>query len=46
MLNYIRLAYMLRTYRTCNSTVEFSKYEINNKFLGDVTLLRVTLGII
>ena len=33
---------MLRTYRTCNSKVWFSKYEFYNKLLGDVTLLRVT----
>ena len=32
---------MLRTYRTCNLMVGFSKYEIYNRLLGDVTLLRV-----
>ena len=46
IVNYIQLASklvcMLRTYRTCNSTVGFSKYELNNKLLGDVTSLRVT----
>ena len=36
---------MLRTYRTCNSTVRFSKYELNNKLLGDVTLLIITPGV-
>ena len=36
---------MLRTYRTCNSMVEFSKYELNNKLLGSVTLLKVTPGV-
>ena len=36
---------MLRTYRTCNSTIRFSKYEFYNKKLGGVTLFRVTLGI-
>ena len=45
MVNYIQLAwklsYMLRTYRTCNSTVRLSKYGFNNKLLGGVTLLRV-----
>ena len=45
IVNYIQLASklvcMLRTYRTCNSTVGFSKYEFNNKLLGVVTLLRV-----
>ena len=37
-----KLAWMLRTYRTCNSTVKFSKYEFYNKLLGGVTLLKVT----
>ena len=36
---------MLRTYKTCNSMVGFSKYELNNKLLGDVTLLIITSGI-
>ena len=39
MVNYIRLACMLRTY---NSTIEFSKYEFNNKLLIGVTLLEIT----
>ena len=34
-----KLACMLRTYRTYNLTVEFSKYQFNNKLLGGVTLL-------
>ena len=46
MVNYIQLAWkstcMLKTYRTCNSTVEFSKYKFYNKLLGGVTLLRIT----
>ena len=33
---------MLRTYRACNPMVGFSKYELNNKLLGDVTFFRVT----
>ena len=45
MVNYIwlswKLACILRTYRTCNSTVRFLKYEFNNKLLSSVTLLRV-----
>ena len=45
MINYIRLACILRTYRTCNSTVRFSKYEFNNKLLDNVTLLKVTLNV-
>ena len=36
---------MLRTYRTWNLRVEFSKNEFNNKLLSGVTLLRVTLGV-
>ena len=42
MVNNIQLTWMLRTYRTCNSTVRFSKYEFYSKLLGSVTLLRVT----
>ena len=49
MVNNIQLtwksALMLKTYRTCNSTVEFSKYELYNKLLVGVTLFRITLGI-
>ena len=49
MGNYVwltlKLKWMLKTYRTCNPTVGFSKYEFNNKLLGDVTFLRVTLGV-
>ena len=49
MVNYIRLAmklvYMLRTYRTRNSMIKFSKYEFNNKLLGGVTFFRVMLGV-
>ena len=40
-----KLAYMLRTYRVCNSIVGFSKYEFNNKLLGGVTFFRVTLSV-
>ena len=36
---------MLSTYRTCNSTVRFSKYEFYNKLLDDVTLLKITPGV-
>ena len=45
MINNIQLTWMLRTYRICNSTVEFSKYEFYNKLLDVVTLFRVTLGL-
>ena len=33
---------ILKTYKIYNPTVRFSKYEFNNKLLGDVTLFRVT----
>ena len=36
-----KLTWMLRTYRTCNPTVEFLKYEFNKKLLDYLTLLRV-----
>ena len=36
---------MLRTYRTCNLTVRFSKYEFYNKLLGGIILLRITPGV-
>ena len=49
MVNYIQLAWklvrMLRPYRTCNPTVEFSKYEFNNKLLDGVTFFKVTSGV-
>ena len=37
-----KLAWILRSYWTCNSIVGFSKYEFYNKLLGGVILLRVT----
>ena len=46
IVNYIRLACkltcMLRTYRKCDPTVGFSKYEFKNKLLVSVTIFRVT----
>ena len=36
-----KLARMLKTYKTCNSIVGFSKYEFYNKLLGGVTFLKV-----
>ena len=41
----MKIACMLRTYRTCNPTVGFSKYEFNNNLLGGVTFFRVTSGV-
>ena len=40
-----KLARMLRAYRTCNPTLEFSKYEFYNNLLGGVILLKVIPGI-
>ena len=40
-----KLACMLRTYRISNLMVGFSKYEVNNKLLGGVTLLRIILSV-
>ena len=40
-----KLARMLQTYKTCNSTVKFSKYEFYNKLLSVVTLLKVKSGV-
>ena len=37
-----KLACMLKTYIKCDPTVEFSKYEFNNKLLVGVTFFRVT----
>ena len=49
MINYIRmtwkLAWLLRTYRTCNLTVRFSRYELYNKLLDGVILFKVILGV-
>ena len=41
----MKLVCMLRTYRTCNPTVVFSKYEFNNKLLVSVTFFRVTSSV-
>ena len=45
IVNNIQLAWLLRTYRTCNLMVRFSKYEFYNKLLNGVTLLRDTLDV-
>ena len=45
MMVHIYLACMLRTYRTYNLIVRFSKYEFNNKFLSGVTLLKIISGV-
>ena len=52
MVNYIwlawKLACILRTYRSYNLMVGFSKYTFNNKLLGGVTgvtFFRVTSGL-
>ena len=49
MVNYIRLAWklacILKTYKKCDITVGFSKYEFQNKFLVGVTVFRVTSSV-
>ena len=40
----LKLACMLRLYRTCNPMIRFSKYEFNNKLLSGVTVFRVMPG--
>ena len=49
VVNYIqlarKLACILRTYKKCNPTIEFPKYEFNNKLVGGVTFFRVTSGV-
>ena len=40
-----KLACMLRTYKACNPTVGFLKYEFNNKLLDGVIFFGVTLGV-
>ena len=45
MINNIQLAYKLKTYKTCNPMVWFSKYEFNNKLFSGVILLQVTLSV-
>ena len=40
-----KLVWVLITNRTCNSTMEFSKYELYNKLLDNVILLRVTASV-
>ena len=37
-----KLAWILRTYKTCNIMVRFSKYKLYNMLLSGVTLLKVT----
>ena len=39
---------MLRTYKTCNSILRFSKYEFNNKLLSNVSvtlLIKCNIGV-
>ena len=49
MVNYTWLAWkltcLLMTYRKCDPTVGFSKYELKNKLLVGVTFFRVTSSI-
>ena len=45
MINNFRLVQnltcMLRTYRICNSSVRFSKYEFNKNLSNGITLLKI-----
>ena len=45
MINNFRfvqnLTCMLRTYRICNSSVRFSKYEFNKNLSNGITLLKI-----
>ena len=49
MVNHIRLAWqlacILRTYKTCNAMVKFTKYEFNKKLMSNVTLFRIILNV-
>ena len=45
MVNYIKLACVLRTYGKCDPLVGFSKYEFNNKLMVSVTFFRVTSSV-
>ena len=36
---------ILRTYRPCNLTIGFSKYEFNKNLLSNVTFIRVTSSV-
>ena len=40
-----KLACMSRTYKTCDPTVRFPKYEFKNKLLVGVTFFRVTSSV-
>ena len=40
-----KLACMLKTYRKCDPSVGFSKYEFKNKLLVGVTFFRVTSSV-
>ena len=41
----MKIGCMLRTYRKCNPTVGFSKYEFNNKLLSGVPFFGVMSSI-
>ena len=38
----IKIGMHVRPYRTCNPTVEFSKYKLSNKLLSGVTFFKIT----
>ena len=41
----MKIGINVKTYRTCNPMVGFSKYEFNNKLLDGVTFFKVTSGV-
>ena len=41
----IKIGMHVWQYKTCNPTVEFSKYEFSNKLLGSVTFFKITSGV-
>ena len=41
----MKIGMIVKTHRTCNSTVEFSKYEFYNKLLDSITLFRIISGV-
>ena len=41
----MKISMNVKTYRTCNSTLGFSKYKFYNNLLGSAILLKVTLCI-
>ena len=45
IINNMKIGMNVKTYRTCNSTLGFSKYEFYNNLLGSAILFKVALGV-